>query len=116
MRIVRREDVKPFITKDRSKIREFYHSQVMSLAEATVEINQTTEYHLHKRSEEIYYILEGEGLMEIESDQQKVSEDQVIIIPPDKRHRIRNKGDTQLRFLCFCSPPYSDKDTVLVRE
>ena len=55
MQITRRDQIEPFITKDRSEIREFYHSQNMSLVEATVGTGQTTEYHFHKASEEIYY-------------------------------------------------------------
>jgi mannose-6-phosphate isomerase-like protein (cupin superfamily) len=111
--LLHREELKPFITKDKSEIRELYHSQNMSLAEAIVEVDQTTEYHFHKTSEEIYYILEGEDLMEVESEKGEVSKDQAVIIFPKKRHRITNIGGGQLRFLCHCSPPYSDEDTVL---
>ena len=111
--MISRDELKPFITKDKSEIREFYHSKKMSLVEAMVEIGQATECHIHEKSEEIYYILEGEGLMEIENDKAQVSKDQAIIIPPRNRHRITNNGNTQLRFLCFCSPPYSDEDTLI---
>jgi mannose-6-phosphate isomerase-like protein (cupin superfamily) len=114
MQILHREEIKPFITKDKSEIRELYRSQNMSLAEATVGIGQTTEYHLHRTSEEIYYILEGEGLMEIEGEEEGVSKDRVVIIPPGEKHRITNTGSSSLRFLCHCSPSYSDEDTVLV--
>ena len=116
MQIMDRERIKPFITKDRSQIREFYHSQNMSLAEAVAEVGQTTECHFHKTSEEIYYILEGKGLMEIEDEKEKVSEGQVVVIPPKSRQRISNTGSSQLRFLCLCSPSYSDEDTVLVES
>jgi mannose-6-phosphate isomerase-like protein (cupin superfamily) len=115
MQIMERRKLKPFITKDKSEIKEFYRSQSMSLAEATVEVGQTTECHLHRRSEEIYYIVEGEGLMEIEGEEEGVSKQQAVIIPSGKKHRITNIGDGQLRFLCLCSPSYSDEDTVLVR-
>ena len=113
MKIANREDINPFITKDGSEIREFYHSKNMSLAEATVDIGRTTESHCHKTSEEIYYILSGKGLMEIETEKREVSKDQVIIIPPKCKHRIKNIGDKPLRILCHCSPSYSDEDTIL---
>jgi mannose-6-phosphate isomerase-like protein (cupin superfamily) len=93
MQIIQRRKLKPFITKDKSEIREFYRSQSMSLAEATVGAGQTTEYHLHRTSEEIYYILEGEGLMEIEGEEEEVSKQQAVIIPSGKKHRITNIGD-----------------------
>jgi mannose-6-phosphate isomerase-like protein (cupin superfamily) len=59
--------------------------------------------------------LEGEGLMEIEGEEEEVSKQQAVIIPSGKKHRITNIGDGQLRFLCLCSPSYSDEDTVLVK-
>ena len=114
MQIIDRSKLKPFITKDKSEIRKFFRSKNMSLAEAVVKAGQKTEYHFHKTSEEICYILEGEGLMEIECEKKKVSKDQAIVIPPGNKLRIRNIGSSPLRFLCLCSPPYSDEDTVLV--
>ena len=115
MKVIHRKDTNPFITKDGSEIRELYHSKNMSLAEATVKVGQITEHHYHKTSEEIYYILNGKGLMEIETEKREVSKDQVIIIPPKCKHRIKNIGGKPLRFLCHCSPSYSDEDTVLTR-
>jgi mannose-6-phosphate isomerase-like protein (cupin superfamily) len=113
MQVTHRKDTNPFITKDGSEIREFYHSENMSLAEATVKVGRATERHYHKTSEEIYYILNGKGLMELETEKREVSKDHVIIIPPKCKHRISNTGEKPLSFLCHCSPPYSDEDTVL---
>lgn len=115
MQIIKRNDVSSFITKDKSEIRELYRSEAMSLAEAVVNAGETTEYHYHNTSAEIYYIVEGNGMMEIEGEEQEVSKDQAIIIPRTKKHRIRNLERRPLRFLCLCTPPYDDEDTVLMR-
>ncbi len=116
MKILDRNEIEAFITKDNSEIREYYHSQNISLAEASLKPGQSAEYHLHQKALEIYYILEGEGLMEIEDEKEKVYRDQAILIPPGNKHRITNTGDGQLRLLCFCYPPYSDDDTTLIEE
>jgi mannose-6-phosphate isomerase-like protein (cupin superfamily) len=108
--------LKSFTTKDKSEIKEFARSKNMSLAEAVIKAGQKTEYHFHKTSEEICYILEGEGLMEIEGEKEEISKDQVIVIPPGNKLRISSIGNNPLRFLCLCSPPYSDEDTVLVEN
>jgi len=105
-----------FITKDKSQIREFYSSEKMSVAEAVVGIGEKTEYHIHKTSEEVYYILDGKGLININGEEIKVSKDQAIIILPNEKHMINNIGDNQLRFLCICSPPYSNNDTILIEK
>ncbi|MCK4475816.1 MAG: cupin domain-containing protein [Methanophagales archaeon] len=109
MRIVRKESKSPFVAKDGSEIRELYKSERMSLAEATV--YQETKNHFHKTSEEIYYILEGKGIMEIGGEPKEISEGDVAVILPEEKHRISTTK--KVRFLCFCSPPYSDEDTVL---
>ena len=57
----RDRDATPFTTKDGSTIREYLHTGVQSLAEASLEPGQATQRHYHGRSEEIYLIVEGGG-------------------------------------------------------
>jgi len=82
----------------------------MSLAEATV--YKETKRHFHRTSEELYHILEGKGVMEIEGEKKDVSVGDTVVIVPREKHRIFTDNN-KVRFLCFCSPPYSDADTVL---
>jgi mannose-6-phosphate isomerase-like protein (cupin superfamily) len=99
----------PFTTKDGSTIRELHHSEAQSLAEAALEPRQQTERHYHARSEEIYFVLEGEGELEIDGERRSVAPGDAALIPAGARHQIR--AATPLRFLCCCAPPYSDDDT-----
>jgi mannose-6-phosphate isomerase-like protein (cupin superfamily) len=116
--IVNRNKIKPFITKDTSEIREILaprNSSLknQSLAEARVAPEKATIEHYHKRSEEIYYILEGKGQIKIEGEIGEVEPGDGIAIHPGKKHKIWNTGDRELVFLCCCSPAYSDEDTVM---
>jgi len=36
-----------------------------------------------------------------------------IAIPPGTVHKIWNRGDTDLVFLCLCTPPYEHDDTII---
>jgi mannose-6-phosphate isomerase-like protein (cupin superfamily) len=104
----------PFTTKDGSTIRsllDLSNAPVVgqSLAEATLPAGTATERHHHKRSEEIYYLLEGSGRMEIDGETREVGPGDAILIPPGSRHQIHALSD--LRFLCCCAPPYSHEDT-----
>jgi mannose-6-phosphate isomerase-like protein (cupin superfamily) len=63
MHVTSREVVEPFTTKDGSTIRELHHTGSQSLAEATLGPGQVTERHYHRRSEEIYVVLEGKGTL-----------------------------------------------------
>ncbi len=119
MEVVNRDQSAPFITKDRSQIRSILDrtnstATNQSLAEATVSPDGETEEHYHPRSEEIYYILRGQGLMFLEGERREVGPGDGILIPPGTRHSIQNIGQEPLVFLCCCAPRYSHEDTVLV--
>ena len=108
----RERDATPFTTKDGSTIREYIHTEVQSLAEASLEPGQSTQRHYHARSEEIYVLLEGTGEMEVEGDRRRVVPGDAILIPPGAWHTLR-AGAGGARLLCMCAPPYSHDDTYL---
>lgn len=113
------QQIENYITKDGSTIRELMHPKVhansnQSLAEATVPAGIQTELHLHKKSEEIYHITQGEGVMSLGENQFQVSVGDTICIPPNTPHQISNTGNNDLVILCACSPAYSHEDTVIL--
>ena len=101
----------PFTTKDGSTIRELHHSAAQSLAEATLRPGQSTQRHQHRASEEIYFILEGEGNLDIDGEKRHVGAGDAALIPAGAWHYI--VATSPLRFLCCCAPPYSHDDTFL---
>ena len=112
-------EVPAFTTKDGSQIRELLAHrnssiQKQSLAEARVAISASTAPHYHPQTEEIYYILEGHGKMQIGEETRSVHEGDAIAIPPGEVHQITNTSEVILRFLCCCAPGYEDTDTILV--
>ena len=109
MKVASLRGVEPFTTKDGSTIRELHHTSEQSLAEASLEPDQETERHYHARTEEIYFVLEGAGELEIDGDRRVVRAGDAALIAPGARHRIR--ALEPLRFLCCCAPPYSHEDT-----
>jgi mannose-6-phosphate isomerase-like protein (cupin superfamily) len=61
--------------------------------------------HSHKVQEQVYHVLDGEGLMELDGERTVVRKDDVIFIPPGVRHAIYNTGMVDLRFVVVTSPP-----------
>jgi mannose-6-phosphate isomerase-like protein (cupin superfamily) len=55
--------------------------------------------------EQIYHVLDGEGLMEIAGERRVVRAHDVIFLPPGIEHAIYNSGLTDLVFLVITSPP-----------
>ena len=118
MEIVNRKDAQPFITKDASEIREILaprNSSIkrQSLAEARVPPGQSTEEHIHPKTEEIYYILEGKGRIRIDGEERDIRPGDGIAILPGMRHKVWNTGKSDLVFLCCCVPAYTHEDTVI---
>jgi mannose-6-phosphate isomerase-like protein (cupin superfamily) len=60
--------------------------------------------HRHRQQEQVYHILEGEGLMEIDGRAQVVRRHDVVYIPPGVEHMISNTGLTDLVFIVATSP------------
>ena len=63
------------------------------------------EPHVHRVQEQIYHVLEGEGVMELDGERKVVRRDDVIFIPPGVRHAIHNTGRGDLLFLVITTPP-----------
>jgi mannose-6-phosphate isomerase-like protein (cupin superfamily) len=110
------ESAEPFTTADGSTIRELLGLPTaavrnQSLAEATLRPGQSTQRHYHREAEEIYFLLEGSGEMEVDGERTRVSAGDAVLIPPGAWHEIQAATDARLRFLCCCSPPYRHEDT-----
>ena len=60
--------------------------------------------HSHKVQEQVYHVIEGEGLMEIEGKSHVVRKHDVIFLPPGVTHNIQNSGLVDLVFLVVTSP------------
>jgi len=62
------------------------------------------ERHSHKVQEQVYHVLEGEGLMEVGDRAQVVRRHDVIYLPPGVPHSISNTGTVDLVFIVATSP------------
>jgi len=105
-----------FTTKDGSTIRELLglptsSARNQSLAEATLPPGGATQRHHHRETEEIYYVVEGSGEIEIDGERALVGPGDAILILPGAWHEIRADTAGTLRFLCCCAPPYRHEDT-----
>ena len=110
-----------YTTKDGSEIRELMHptqhgNSNQSLAEALVFSGQKTALHVHHKSEELYHITQGQGLMTLGDKTFTVSKGDTICIQPGTAHCIENSGSGTLHILCCCSPAYAHEDTQLLED
>jgi mannose-6-phosphate isomerase-like protein (cupin superfamily) len=60
--------------------------------------------HTHKVQDQVYHVLDGEGMMEMDGKRQLVRKHDVIYIPPGVEHAISNTGLTDLTFIVVTAP------------
>ena len=81
-------EVEAFVTKDGSTIRELHHTAAQSLAEASLEAGQGTQRHYHARTEEIYLLTAGGGVLEVDGESREVGAGDAVLIPPGAWHEL----------------------------
>lgn len=62
------------------------------------------ELHSHEVQEQVYHVLEGEGLMDIDGERRVVGRGDVIFLVPGSRHAIQNTGLGDLTFIVVTTP------------
>ena len=71
-----------------------------------VHIKESAAVHYHKKTTEIYVVLEGEGAIELDGEQRPIRAGDVILIPPGTRHAARG----QVKVLNVVTPPFDPED------
>lgn len=116
------KDCPEFLSGDRAVLREILHPAKAglalrySLAHAVVRPGKKTLAH-RLRTSEVYYLLEGRGVMHVDNETAAVAPGQAIYIPPGAVQFIENPGPGNLVFLCVVDPAWRPEDeSVLERD
>lgn len=109
-----------FYTPERCHIVEIHNDESdagCSIARARVAPGVTTQRHRLKGTIERYVILEGEGAVEVgDNPPERVAPLDVILVPEGASQRITNIGDTDLVFLCVCTPRFSRQNYITINR
>jgi quercetin dioxygenase-like cupin family protein len=60
--------------------------------------------HVHKVQEQVYYVLEGEGMLTLDKDRHLMRPHDYVYVPPGVRHSFANTGLDGLVFLVVTTP------------
>jgi mannose-6-phosphate isomerase-like protein (cupin superfamily) len=107
-----------FIAGDHTILRELLHRDKAdvelrySLAHATLKPGDTSYKH-YLLTSEVYYILEGNGIMTIGEEKKDVYPGQAVYIPPEAWQCIHNPGPGVLKFICIVDPAWRKEDEVV---
>ncbi len=117
MLIKRTADCNEFTANDGCGIREVLHPRndgeglPLSLAVARVAPGKQSYAH-YLEQVEVYYILEGRGLMHIDDETAEVGPGDAVYIPARAHQWIENLGADELLFVAACVPPWSEDGDV----
>ncbi len=115
------KDCPEFTAGDNCMLREILHPDKSdlalrySLAHAVVKPGQTTWKH-RLRTSEVYYIIEGKGVMHIDGGSAPVGPGSTVYIPPQATQCITNSGKTNLVFICIVDPAWRKEDEVVEEQ
>lgn len=86
-----------------------------SIAHAIIKVGQASMPHRLLKSSEVYYILEGNGIMHVDDQHHEVGPGSLIYIPPKAAQYLENSGDSDIVFLCFVDPYWQPDEEELVK-
>jgi mannose-6-phosphate isomerase-like protein (cupin superfamily) len=66
--------------------------------------------HVHKVQEQVYYVLEGEGMLTLDAEQHLMVAHDFVYVPPGVRHSFTNTGLHGLVFLVITTPASDDEE------
>jgi mannose-6-phosphate isomerase-like protein (cupin superfamily) len=92
-------------------LREVISLPKVSLAHVIMDEGNVSLWHQHSRMSEVYFILEGEGILYYGNEALQAKKGAYLIIPPNTPHKLKNTGKSDLEHLVFAIPPF-DPDPI----
>ena len=117
MNIKKIEDLEAFSGQEGTQIRQIFSPTETndairySLAHCTISPGNNSKPHIMKTSE-IYYILQGNGVMHIGEETKKISKNESVFVPPMSKQSIENDGEMDLIALCIVDPAWKQEDEI----
>ena len=85
-----------------------------SIAHALVPKGKSSLPHKLTKASEVYYFLEGEGVMHIDEETHEVRAGSLVYVPPNATQYLDNTGKRDISFLCIVDPYWRPEDEKLV--
>lgn len=66
--------------------------------------------HVHAVQEQVYYVIEGEGILTMNEARHLMRAHDYVYVPPGVRHSFTNTGTNGLVFLVITTPAHDDEE------
>ena len=77
-------------------------TRIKGIGLTTIHPGSSIGVHQHGNEEEVYLIVEGQGVATIDGREQRVRPGDVMVNHPGGSHGLRNDTDQELRIFAFC--------------
>jgi mannose-6-phosphate isomerase-like protein (cupin superfamily) len=85
-------------------VKEAIKSSGTEISFTTLPPNADSSYfHIHKKNEETYIILQGSGYFQVDDDCFPITEGSVVRVAPQGKRGLCNKSDKPLTYICIQS-------------
>ncbi len=78
------------------------------------ETSKTTEAHYHEETTEMYFVLSGEGKIELDGNKEKLEKDTFVMIHPNTVHRIIPSENSTLKIIVCSIPAWREEDEIQI--
>jgi quercetin dioxygenase-like cupin family protein len=68
--------------------------------------------HVHRVQEQVYHVLQGQGLLTLDGRRVLLRTDEYVFVPPGVRHGFSNNGTEALVFLVVTAPVEDDEQAL----
>lgn len=97
-------------------LKEVWKSKDVSVAYVEMVPGNVSLLHKHSTFTELYYILNGKGIMWVGDEEFPVSKDILVEVKPGVPHKLKNTGKSVLRHLVVSNPAFNPEDVELLDE
>ena len=112
MKIIKIEDVEIAKTPHNVAVKKLFNFEHATIVHIELKPNEALK--LHKTPVDVsFYVLEGDGIVEIGDERQKVRKDQLIFSPAKIPHRLLNESKSNFRFLVIKTPTPTSQTKLL---
>ncbi len=81
-----------------------------------VQVGDAMQPHLHKLTQEVVYMLRGEGMLQLGADRIPIKAGAVVRIPAGTVHTFANQGPAPAVFFVVTMPRWDEQDRFMVKD